>query len=116
MADNSVRKVIDTLLRNDLILIDELGFPPLDATGAQLLLGSSQPPNNAGRLASHRTGTSSPGDGSYPNTPPRSACSTDSCATATPSSPTAIPTACDKQERREEPDSRPTEHQRRVTA
>ena len=30
-------KVIDTLLRNDLVLVDELGFAPLDDTGAQLL-------------------------------------------------------------------------------
>jgi DNA replication protein DnaC len=37
LADNSVGKVIDTLLRNDLILVDELGFAPLDDTGAQLL-------------------------------------------------------------------------------
>jgi DNA replication protein DnaC len=37
LADNSVGRVIDTLLRNDLILIDELGFAPLDDTGAQLL-------------------------------------------------------------------------------
>ena len=37
LADNSVGKVIDTLLRNDLILLDELGFAPLDDTGAQLL-------------------------------------------------------------------------------
>lgn len=37
LADNSVGKVIDTVLRNDLIIIDELGFAPLDATGAQLL-------------------------------------------------------------------------------
>ncbi|HEU4514351.1 MAG TPA: IS21-like element helper ATPase IstB [Jiangellaceae bacterium] len=37
LADNSVGKVIDTQLRNDLILIDELGFAPLDDTGAQLL-------------------------------------------------------------------------------
>jgi hypothetical protein len=37
LADNSVGKVIDTLLRNDLILIDEVGFAPLDHTGAQLL-------------------------------------------------------------------------------
>ncbi len=29
--------MIDTLLRNDLILIDEVGFAPLDDTGAQLL-------------------------------------------------------------------------------
>ena len=37
MADNSVGKVIDSLLRNDLILVDEVGFAPLDDTGAQLL-------------------------------------------------------------------------------
>jgi plasmid replication initiation protein len=37
LADNSVGRVIDTLLRNDLILIDEAGFAPLDDTGAQLL-------------------------------------------------------------------------------
>jgi DNA replication protein DnaC len=37
MADNSVGRVIDTLLRNDLIILDELGFAPLDDTGAQLL-------------------------------------------------------------------------------
>jgi DNA replication protein DnaC len=37
LADNSVGKVIDTLLRNDLIICDELGFAPLDDTGAQLL-------------------------------------------------------------------------------
>ena len=37
LADNSVGKVIENLLRNDLIIIDELGFAPLDDTGAQLL-------------------------------------------------------------------------------
>jgi DNA replication protein DnaC len=37
LADNSVSKVISNLLRNDLILIDELGFAPLDDTGSQLL-------------------------------------------------------------------------------
>ncbi|HEX5299032.1 MAG TPA: IS21-like element helper ATPase IstB [Streptosporangiaceae bacterium] len=37
LADNSVGKVIDTLLRNDLILAGEVGFAPLDDTGAQLL-------------------------------------------------------------------------------
>src|SRR3954466_9370808 len=38
LADNSVGRTIDTLLRNDLIICDELGFAPLDHTGAQLLL------------------------------------------------------------------------------
>jgi hypothetical protein len=37
LADNTVGKVIDTLLRHDLLLVDELGFAPLDDTGAQLL-------------------------------------------------------------------------------
>jgi DNA replication protein DnaC len=37
LADNSVGRVIDTLLRADLVLVDELGFAPLDDTGAQLL-------------------------------------------------------------------------------
>jgi DNA replication protein DnaC len=37
LADNSVGRIIDTLLRNDLIIIDEIGFAPLDDTGAQLL-------------------------------------------------------------------------------
>ncbi len=37
LADNSVGKLIDGLLRADLIVIDELGFAPLDLTGTQLL-------------------------------------------------------------------------------
>ena len=37
LADNTVGKVIETLLRNDLVLVDEIGFAPLDDTGAQLL-------------------------------------------------------------------------------
>jgi DNA replication protein DnaC len=37
LADNSVGRIIDTLLRNDLLLVDEVGFAPLDDTGAQLL-------------------------------------------------------------------------------
>ena len=37
LADNTVGKVIDQLLRADLILVDELGFAPLDETGTQLL-------------------------------------------------------------------------------
>jgi len=37
MADNSVGRVIDTLLRNDLVILDEVGFAPLDDTGTQLL-------------------------------------------------------------------------------
>jgi len=37
LADNTVGKVISGLLRHELIVIDELGFAPLDDTGSQLL-------------------------------------------------------------------------------
>jgi len=37
LADNTVSRTIDALLRNDVILIDEVGFAPLDETGTQLL-------------------------------------------------------------------------------
>jgi DNA replication protein DnaC len=37
LADNSVGRLIEGLLRADLIVIDELGFAPLDDTGSQLL-------------------------------------------------------------------------------
>lgn len=37
LADNSVGRVIDGLLRADLVVVDELGFAPLDDVGTQLL-------------------------------------------------------------------------------
>ncbi|RVX37889.1 DNA replication protein DnaC [Nonomuraea polychroma] len=37
LADNSVGRVIENLLRADLVIIDEVGFAPLDDTGTQLL-------------------------------------------------------------------------------
>ncbi len=37
LADNTVGKVIDGLLRHDAIIVDELGFAPLDDVGTQLL-------------------------------------------------------------------------------
>ena len=37
LADNSVAKIIDSLLRADLVIVDELGFAPLDLAGSQLL-------------------------------------------------------------------------------
>ena len=36
LADNTVGKVIESLLRHDAILLDELGFAPLDDVGTQL--------------------------------------------------------------------------------
>ena len=37
LADNSVGRVIEGLLRHDLVIVDELGFAPLDDVGTQLL-------------------------------------------------------------------------------
>jgi DNA replication protein DnaC len=37
LADNSVGRVIENILKADVILIDEIGFAPLDDNGAQLL-------------------------------------------------------------------------------
>ena len=73
LADNSVGRIIATLLRNDLIIIDEAGFAPLDDTGAQLLfrfvaaayeqralgIGSHRPFDQWGRfLPEHTTAVS----------------------------------------------------------
>jgi len=37
LADNSVGRLVEGLLRADLVIVDDLGFAPLDDTGAQLL-------------------------------------------------------------------------------
>ena len=37
LADNSVGRVIEGILRADLVIVDELGFAPLDDVGTQLL-------------------------------------------------------------------------------
>jgi DNA replication protein DnaC len=37
LADNTVGKVIDQTLRADLVIVDEIGFAPLDLMGGQLL-------------------------------------------------------------------------------
>jgi len=36
LADNSVGRILDGLVRSDLIVVDELGFAPLDLAGGQL--------------------------------------------------------------------------------
>ena len=67
LADNSVVRVIETLLRNDQIICDELGFAPLGDTGAHLLfrfvaaayerrslgIGSHRPFEKARRIAAY---------------------------------------------------------------
>ena len=64
VADNTVGKAIENVCRNDLIIIDEIGFAPLDHTGCQLLfrlvaaayerrsvaIGSHSPFNDWGRF------------------------------------------------------------------
>ncbi len=37
VADNTVGRAIETVCRNELIVIDEIGFAPLDHTGCQLM-------------------------------------------------------------------------------
>ena len=37
LADNSVARIIDSVLRAELVIVDELGFAPLDLAGSQLL-------------------------------------------------------------------------------
>ena len=37
LAGNSVGKVVESVLRADVVIVDEVGFHPLDDTGAQLL-------------------------------------------------------------------------------
>ena len=112
LADKSVGRVIDTLLRNDLIICDELGFAPLDDTGAQLLFRfvAAYERRSLG-IGSHWPFES--WGASCPNTPPRSACSTGSCTTATSSSPTATPTGGSRPEP-EEAHASPADHPRRV--
>jgi len=73
LADNSVGRVIEQILKADLILIDEIGFAPLDENGAQLLfrlvaaayerrslgIGSHRPFESWGRfLPEHTTAVS----------------------------------------------------------
>jgi len=72
LADNSVGKVIDTLLRNDLLLVDE-GSPRWMTPEPSCCSDSSPPPANAAHPASPATGRSTSGAGSCPSTPPPSA-------------------------------------------
>ena len=103
LADNSVGRVIENLLRNDLILVDEVGFAPLDDTGAQLLfrLVSAAYERRALGIASHWP--FDPGAGSCPSTPPPSASWTACSTTPTSWSQPAIRTACARPEHEEEP-------------
>jgi DNA replication protein DnaC len=54
-ADNTVGKTIEQLCRNQLLIIDEIGFAPLDHTGCQLLfrLVAAAYENRSLAIASH---------------------------------------------------------------
>jgi DNA replication protein DnaC len=75
-------KVIAQILKADLILIDEIGFAPMDGPAPSSSSAWWPPPTNAGSSASARTGPSRTGGSSSPSTPPRSACSTGCSITA----------------------------------
>jgi len=81
LADNTVGKIIESLLRVDLIILDELGFAPLDDTEHNFCSGSSPAPTNADPSPSDHTGRSRNGADSCPSRPPPSASSTGSCTT-----------------------------------
>ena len=87
-----VGRLIDGLLRADLVIVDELGFAPLDDTGAQLLFRFVAAAYERRTWASPATGRSNPGAASCPSTPPPSRCSTGCCTTPSSSSPWASPT------------------------
>jgi DNA replication protein DnaC len=93
LADNTVGKIIESLLRVDLIILDELGFAPLDDTPQRSCCsGSSLAPTNADPWPSARTGPFKSGADSCQSRPPPSASSTASRTTPPSSSPTASPT------------------------
>ncbi len=51
LADNFVGRVIERLLRHDLVIIDDLGFAPLDDPGSDLLRGRRlRAPRSRGRV------------------------------------------------------------------
>ena len=95
LADNSVGRIIETVLRNDVVMIDEVGFAPLDDTGTQMLFRFVAAAYERRAWPSPHTGPSSSGADSCPSTPPPSASWT-GCCTTTTSPPTASPTGCAK--------------------
>jgi hypothetical protein len=96
LADNSVGRVIDTLLRADLVIADEVGFAPSTTPAPSSCSGSWPPPTNGNPSGSVPTGRSNSGAGASPSSPPPPGSSTGSSITATWSSPAANRIACAK--------------------
>jgi len=70
LADNSVGRVIDNLLRVDLVILDELGFALSTRPEASSSSASSRRPMSAAAWASPVTGPSTSGATSCPTRPP----------------------------------------------
>ena len=81
LADNSVGKLIDSLLRSDLIVIDELGLHRSMLWGHSCSSASSPRRTSGAVWALPAIGPSTNGAPSCPSTPPPSPCSTASCTT-----------------------------------
>ena len=88
LADNSVARVIEQILKADVILITRSASPHSMTPARNCASGSSPLPTNDDYSASDPTGRSKSGAGSFPNTPPQSA-STGSSTTPSWSPPTA---------------------------
>lgn len=93
LADHTVGKTIDGLLRHHYLIIDELGFARSTPPGASCCSGSSPPATNAAPSGSRPTTPSRTGDGSYPSRPPPQHSSTGCCTTRSWSPPRASPSA-----------------------
>jgi hypothetical protein len=93
LADNTVGKIIESLLRVDLIISTNWASPRSMTPQPNCCSGSSLAPTNADPWPSAHTGHSKNGADSCPSRPPRSASSIGSCTTPPSSSPTASPTA-----------------------
>ena len=81
LADNTVGKIIDTLLRADLLMLTKSDSPRSMTPAPNCSSGSWPPPTNADPWRSPPTGPSSNGDDSCPSTPPPPASSTGYCIT-----------------------------------
>jgi DNA replication protein DnaC len=93
LADNSVGRVINGVLRrSDLVIVDELGFSPLDSIAANHLFRFVATAYETRSLVITSTGPSSNGPTSFPTPPAPPPSSTASCTTPTWSSSAVSPT------------------------
>lgn len=101
LADN-VAKAIEGLLRNGVILVDEIGLTALGDAGATLPFRSAPPPANAVPSGSPRPTPFNTGAASCPSTPPPSRCSIGGCTTPRRHHRPVLPHATGRERRRGE--------------